>query len=152
MKTVAFPAPDEQPESLFLWRCIGVDLPPCSRDRCDGARPGRQDDAHQPRWITSWARQARFTIRPAGAIAVGGRSKTATKSQSPSPFRSVQKAQVILPYAPDSVYHDTDNPLFETVENGICCVKGRAIYGHLQGRKPLEKKLQRRLHAGRLVG
>ena len=49
------------------------------------------------------------------------------------------KAQVILPYAPDSVYHDTDNPLFETVENGICCVKAGQYTVTYKAASPLKK-------------
>lgn len=49
------------------------------------------------------------------------------------------KAQVILPYAPDSVYHDTENPLFETVENGICCVKAGQYTVTYKAASPLKK-------------
>ena len=49
------------------------------------------------------------------------------------------KAQGILPYAPDSVYHDTDNPLFETVENGICCVKAGQYTVTYKAASPLKK-------------
>ena len=32
-------------------------------------------------------------------------------------------AEVVLPYASESVYEDKENPLFEEVENGICRVR-----------------------------
>ena len=49
-------------------------------------------------------------------------------------------AEVILPYAPESVYSDTENPLFETVKNGICYVKAGEYEVTYEATKPLKER------------
>lgn len=50
------------------------------------------------------------------------------------------KAEVILPYASESVYEDTGNPLFETVENGICYVNSGEYEVAYEASEPLKKR------------
>ena len=49
-------------------------------------------------------------------------------------------AEVVLPYASESVYEDKENPLFEDVENGICRVKAGEYEVAYEASQPLKKK------------
>ena len=49
-------------------------------------------------------------------------------------------AEVVLPYASESVYEDKENPLFEEVENGICRVRAGEYEVAYEASQPLKKK------------
>ena len=50
------------------------------------------------------------------------------------------RAEVVLPLAPESVYEDKENPLFEDVENGICRVKAGEYEVAYEASQPLKRK------------
>ena len=50
------------------------------------------------------------------------------------------KAEVVLPYAPECIYEDIENPLFEAVENGICHVKAGEYEVVYEASEPLKKR------------
>ena len=50
------------------------------------------------------------------------------------------RAEVVLPLAPESVYEDKENPLFEDVENGICRVKAGEYEVTYEASQPLKRK------------
>ena len=47
---------------------------------------------------------------------------------------------MVLPLAPESVYEDKENPLFEDVENGICRVKAGEYEVTYEASQPLKRK------------
>ena len=49
-------------------------------------------------------------------------------------------AEVVLPYASESVYEDKENPLFEEVENGICRVRAGEYEVAYEASQPLKRK------------